>query len=168
MTLTARALCYLCLPAVMFTASLSLAHASTCRDVSDEIVKTATSELLQDVAKNDPQLAELDEKTLVLEGGKKLLEAPQPDFKARGWMMLLWYGGKTGQEIVAKSAEGLTTEEDRAHLYFVMGLFQLGSPKAETAAGGRNLLSQVKDTGKVTFVPDEMWALLLETCELPS
>ena len=49
-----------------------------------------------------------------------------------------------------------------------MGLFQLGSPKAETAAGGRNLLSQVKDTGKVTFVPDEMWALLLETCELPS
>ena len=108
MTLTARALCYLCLPAVMFTASLSLAHASTCRDVSDEVVKTATSELLQDVAKNDPQLAELDEKTLVLEGGKKLLEAPQPDFKARGWMMLLWYGGKTGQEIVAKSAEGLT------------------------------------------------------------
>jgi len=51
---------------------------------------------------------------------------------------------------------------------FRHGLFQLGSPKAETAAGGRNLLSQVKDTGKVTFVPDEMWALFLDACVLPS
>ncbi len=48
-----------------------------------------------------------------------------------------------------------------------MGLFQLGSPKQETAAAGRTLLGQVKDTGKVTFVPEDMWELLIETCDLP-
>jgi len=158
------ALCPLSLLALLFAGPAS---AAPCRTVTDDVANTAATELLQQVVKNDPQLAELDEKTLLLEGGKKLIEAPQPDYKARGWMMLLWYGGKPGQEIVASSAEGLETEEDRAHLYFVMGLFQLGSPNAETAAAGRSLLSQVKDTGKVTFVPEELWTLFLQACELP-
>jgi len=143
------------------------AHAETCRIAADNIVHTATTELLQEVVNNNPNLQQLDEQELVIEAGKKLIEAPRPDFKARGWMMLLWYGGKQGQEIVAKSAESLQTEEDRAHLYFVMGLFQLTSQQADTAAGGRTLLSQVKDTGKVTFVPNDMWTVL-ETCQLPS
>jgi hypothetical protein len=153
--------------AVLFAAGATPALAESCRNAADAIVKTETTELLQQVVKNDPQLGQLDEATLVIEGGKTLLEAPQPDFKARGWLMLMWYGGQTGRDIVAQSSETLTTEADRAHLYFAMGLFQLSSKKPATAAEGRKLLSQVKDTGKVTFVPDEMWAIFLETCELP-
>jgi hypothetical protein len=153
--------------AVLLAASLTPALAESCRNAADAVVKTETSELLEEVVKNDPQLGELDGETLVIESGKTLLEAPQPDFKARGWMMLMWYGGKPGRDIVSKSSEKLTTEADRAHLYFVMGLYQLSSKKPETAAEGRKLLSQVKDTGKVTFVPDEMWAIFLKTCELP-
>jgi hypothetical protein len=157
-------------PCLLFAAlsvGVTTAHAETCRNTVDGIVKTETTELLQTVVENDPALAEMGEETLVLEGGKKLLEAPRPDFKARGWMMLLWYGGKTGQDIVAQSAETLETEEDRAHLYLVMGMYQLRAKTAETASGGRDLLAQVKDTGKISFLPDEMWTLFLETCELP-
>ena len=146
---------------------LATAKAEPCRKAVDEIVRTETTELLQTVVKNEPALSKMDEETLVLQGGKTLLESPRPDFKARGWMMLLWYGGKTGQDVVAQSAETLETEEDRAHLYLVMGMYQLRTKSPETAAGGRSLLSQVKDTGKVSFLPEEMWTLFLESCELP-
>lgn len=153
--------------AALFAGGLTAAQAETCRNTVDAIVKTETTELLRTVVERDPVLAEMDEETLVLEGGKILLKSPRPDFKARGWMMLLWYGGKEGQDIVANSAETLETEEDRAHLYLVMGMYQLRAQSPDTAAGARNLLAQVKDTGKVSFLPDEMWTLFLETCELP-
>jgi hypothetical protein len=167
MTPLTRMLAHIVLPALLLGLGCVSAQAESCRVTANEMVNTATAELLQDVIKKDPELAKLDERTLVLEAGKKLITAERSDFKARGWMMLLWYGGKPGGEIVANSAETLETEEDRAHLYFVMGLFQLGSPKQETATAGRTLLGQVKDTGKVTFVPDDMWKLLIETCDLP-
>lgn len=159
-------ICCLFLAALSVT-GLSPAQADPCREVVDAIVHTETTELLQTVVKNDPALEQLGEEELVLEGGKTLLKSDRPDFKARGWMMLLWYGGKTGQDLVAASSETLQTEKDRAHLYLVMGMYQLRAKSPETAAGGRSLLSQVKDTGEISFLPDEMWTLFLESCELP-
>ncbi|MEZ5875459.1 MAG: hypothetical protein R3D30_11735 [Hyphomicrobiales bacterium] len=156
-----------CLLTALLAISLTAAHAEPCRKAADDVVQIATTELLQKVLEDDPALAEMDENALVLQAGKRLMESPRPDLKARGWMMLLWYGDKTEHDLVAKSAETLQTEEDRAHLYFVMGLYQLTASTADTAAGGRDLLAKVKDTGKVTFVPDEMWTMFLETCELP-
>jgi|GEM_PF-3672231 len=153
--------------AALCTVGPAAVQAQSCRDTVDDIVRTETTELLQTVVKNDPALSEMDEETLVLQGGKTLLESPRPDFKARGWMMLLWYGGKPGQDVVAQSAETLETEEDRAHLFLVMGMYQLRAKSPETASGGRSLLSQVRATGKVSFLPDEMWTLFLESCELP-
>lgn len=143
------------------------ALAAPCQTEVDGIVKTTTTDLLQQAIADHPELAELEEKELVLRSGQTLLSAPRGDFKAYGWMMLLWYGGEEGRNLVVESGPKLETEEARAHLYYVMGLWQLRADDAETAAEGRDLLSQVRDTGKVSFAPDEMWTLFLEECDLP-
>jgi len=161
-----RALVGVAALAVLTAISLP-ASAETCQAEVDAIVKTNTTDLLTSVINENPGLAELSEKELVLASGKTLLSAPTGDLKAHGWMMLLWYGGEEGRNLVAESGPTLETEEARAHLYYVMGLWQLRADDAETAAKGRDLLSQVRDTGKVTIAPDEMWTLVLEECELP-
>ncbi|MFD0986036.1 hypothetical protein [Methyloligella solikamskensis] len=143
------------------------ANAESCQAEVDAIVKSTTTDLLRQAIADKPELAELEEKELVLRSGQTLLTAPRGDIKAYGWMMLLWYGGPEGRNIVVESGPTLETEEARAHLYYVMALWQLRADDPETAAKGRDLLSQVRDTGKVTFAPDEMWTLFLEECSLP-
>lgn len=143
------------------------AAAAMCRAEVDAIVKGATTDIMKKVVKDNPDIAALGGKELAIRSGKRLLSAPRGSFKAYGWMMLLWYGGKEGRALVAQSGPKLETEEARAYLYYVMGLWQLRANNAETATKGRTLLSQVRDTGKITFAPDEMWTLFLEGCELP-
>jgi hypothetical protein len=162
-----RILACLLVSLAVTAAAAQPAHSAACQAEVDGIVKSTTTDLLTSVIKERPELAELSEEELVLQSGKTLLSAPSGDMKAYGWMMLLWYGGEDGRNMVAESGPTLETEEARAHLYYVMGLWQLRADDPETAAKGRDLLSQVRDTGKVTFAPDEMWTLFLEECELP-
>lgn len=147
--------------------SPALAQQMTCRDLADVIVQQATTDVLADAVKKNPSLKELDEGELAKVAGKTFLGAERPDFKAYGFMMLLWYGGDEGRSIAAQGAADLQTEEERAHFFFVQGLFQLRSPKAGSAAQGRDVVRQVRDSGKVTFVEDAMWDQLINQCQLP-
>ncbi|ODA66290.1 hypothetical protein A7A08_02937 [Methyloligella halotolerans] len=151
----------------MIAATARPALAGTCQAEVDQLVKSNTTDLLNSVIEEKPELADISEEQLVIQSGQILLGSPRGDLKAHGWMMLLWYGGEEGRNMVAESGPTLETEEARAHLYYVMGLWQLRADDPETAAKGRELLSQVRDTGKVTFAPDEMWTMLLEECDLP-
>ena len=143
------------------------AAAPACKDVANGIVQTATRDVLKDAVANSPALQNLSEKELVLTAGQQFLTAERADFKAYGYMMLLWYGGQEGRELVKNIGPKLDTEEDRAHYYFVLGLHQLRAAKSETAATGRDYIRQMRDSGKVTFVPDEMWRQLIDDCSLP-
>jgi hypothetical protein len=156
------------LTVILSSASAALAQDNTCRDVTDAIVQQTTRDVLSDALKSNPDLKKLSSEQLAKVGGKTFLAADRPDFKAYGFMMLLWYGGKEGRDMVANASEKLTTEEDRAHLFFVMGMFQLRSPNPKSASAGRNLIRQIRDSGKVTFAPDAMWDQLIKDCRLPS
>jgi hypothetical protein len=127
-----------------------------------------TRDVLSDAVKTNPKLKDMDGNELASEAGKIFLTAERPNFKAYGYMMLLWYGGAEGRDLVTKVGSGLETEEDRAHFYFVLGLFQLRAKEAKVAATGRDYIRQMRDSGKVTFVPDAMWDQLISECRLPS
>ena len=143
------------------------AKAPACKDLANEIVHTATSDVLKDAVSKSPTLQKLSDEELVLAAGKTFLTAERPDFKAYGYMMLLWYGGQPGRDMVANIGPKLESEEDRAHYYFVLGLHQMRSAKQETAATGRDYIRQMRDSGKVGFVTDTMWDQLIEQCRLP-
>lgn len=157
----------LALTFILSSASASLAQ-DACRNVTDAIVQQTTRDVLSDALKSNPDLKKLSSEQLAKVAGKTFLTADRPDFKAYGYMMLLWYGGKEGRDMVANASEKLDTEEERAHLFFVMGMFQLRSPNPKSASAGRNLIRQLRDTGKVTFVNDAMWDQLIKDCRLPS
>jgi hypothetical protein len=61
----------------------------------------------------NPNLKKLEGNDLATTAGKLFLTAERPDFKAYGYMMLLWYGGKGGRALVAEAGSQLQTEEDR-------------------------------------------------------
>ena len=138
-------------------ASPALADEPACAALADTIVETATRDVLRDAVEANPELKELDGNELASGAGRIFLTADRPDFKAYGYMMLLWYGGKDGRDLVAQAGPELQTEEDRAHYYFVLGLFQLRSKDAATAATGRDYIRQMRDSGKVTFVSEAVW-----------
>ena len=140
----------------------------TCQDLANAIVKQATTDVLRDAVNDSPALQKLSDEELVLKAGKIFLGAERPDFKAYGYMMLLWYGGKTGRDLVTEIGPKLATEDDRAHYYFVLGLYQLQSKKPDVATTGRDYIRQMRDSGKVKFVNDDMWTALIEECRLPS
>ena len=151
-----------------FVASPALAEQIACSDLANAIVENAAKDVLGEAVKSNPDLQKLSGHALAMAAGRQFLTAERPDFKAYGYMLLLWYGGEEGRDLVAKVGPELTTEEDRAHLYFVMGLAQLRAQNAKTAATGRDYIRQMRDSGKVTFVTDEMWDLLIDKCRLPS
>ncbi len=153
---------------LLLSASPALSQGTTCSDVTNAIVQQATRDVLSDALKTNPALKKLSSEQLAKVAGEKFLSADRPDFKAYGFMMLLWYGGKEGRDLVANASEKLATEEERAHLFFVMGMFQLRSPNPKSASAGRNLIRQIRDSGKVTFVNDAMWDQLIKECRLPS
>jgi hypothetical protein len=153
--------------AAFFAASTAIADDTTCSALADSIVDTATRDVLTTAVKENPQLKKLEGNDLASAAGKLFLTAERPDFKAYGYMMLLWYGGKDGRDLVSEVGAQLQTEEDRAHFYFVLGLFQLRSTDAKIAATGRDYVRQMRDSGKVTFVNDAMWDQLAK-CQLPS
>jgi hypothetical protein len=157
--------------AVLICISLSASPAfaqDACCDVTNAIVQQATRDVLSEALKTNPALKTLSSEELAKVAGKTFLGADRPDFKAYGYMMLLWYGGKEGRDMVANASGTLATEEERAHLYFVMGLFQLRSSNPKTASTGRDYIRQMRDSGKVTFVNDAMWDQLIKGCRLPS
>lgn len=143
-------------------------EAPTCKDLTNEIVKSATTGVLKDAVEAKPELRQLTDEELVLKAGRIFLAAERPDFKAYGYMMLLWYGGKTGRELVVNIAPKLDTEADRAHYYFVLGMYQLRSTDPEVAAKGRDYVRQMRDSGKVQFVENGTWDDLITGCRLPS
>jgi len=149
-------------------APVSAQETPTCQDLANEIVKSATTGVLKDAVEAKPELKQLSDEELVLKAGRIFLAAERPDFKAYGYMMLLWFGGKTGRELVVNIAPKLNTEADRAHYYFVLGLYQLRSSEPEVAAKGRDYVRQMRDSGKVEFVEDGTWDDLITGCRLPS
>ncbi|MGE3987454.1 hypothetical protein [Pseudorhodoplanes sp.] len=167
-TLSLKIHARLALLILVASASPAVAQNPTCRDLVDGIVRQATSDVLSDAAKARPSMKELGSEQLARLAGKQFLGADRADFKAYGYMMLLWYGGKEGRDIAASHSASLSTEEDRAHFYFVLGLFQLRSANIKTANTGRDYIRQVRASGKVTFVKDEMWNELETGCRLPS
>lgn len=156
---------------LMLGAFLAPAHAQeaqTCQAVANEIVKSATASVLKDAVDQIPELQTLSDEALVLKAGPIFLRAERPDFKAYGYMMLLWYGGETGRALVVDIAPKLTTEADRAHYYFVLGLYKLRSQTPDVAATGRDYIRQMRDSGKIDFVNDAMWDALIKDCRMPS
>lgn len=144
------------------------AAAPTCKDFANEIVQRATTGVLKDAVEENPELKKLTDEQLVLTAGPIFLKAERPDFKSYGYMMLLWYGGQKGRDLVAQMAPKLETEADRAHYYFVLGMHQIRSNKPDIAATGRDYIRQMRDSGKVEFVNDAMWTGLIDECRLPS
>lgn len=139
-----------------------------CRELADSLARQATREVLADAVEADPSLKHLSEEELAKKAGRIFLSAERPDFKAYGFIMLLWFGGEEGRGIAAQGAADLETEDDRAHFYFVQGMYQLRASSSELASTGRDYIRQIRDTGKVTFVSDDMWDQLINRCRLPS
>lgn len=139
---------------------------TSCRTVADQMVKTAVENILRDVVKADASLKKLDQKTLVKVAGNKLMTAERADHKAYGYMTLLWYGDAAARQKVAEAAAALQTQEERAHFYFVMGLYQIGSKTPKRAKEGRGTIKQIHNTGHVTFVNDAIWRLLKTDCQI--
>lgn len=140
--------------------------AETCSAVANAVVKQGVEDVLNKVIKDHPELTKMTQKELVRKAGHILLEAPRPDIQAYGYMMLLWYGDETDRKKVAQTVADLETEAQRAHFYFVMGLYQIRAEKPDVAAQGRDYIRQMRDSGHVTFVNDAMWAALIDECEL--
>jgi hypothetical protein len=163
----ARAACTIVAFVVAAISAVPALAAPACKEIVNGIVQTATRDVLKDAVANSPELQKLSEQELVLTAGKTFLTAERPDFKAYGYMMLLWYGGKQGQELFTNVAPTLDTEVDRAHYYFVLGLYQMRAATPKVAATGRDYVRQMRDSGKVTFVPDDMWRQLIDDCSLP-
>lgn len=152
----------------MIPVFMSAAQAApTCKAAANDIVTGTTRDILEKVVDENPDLKSLGESELVKVAGTKLLTAERADFQAYGYMMLLWFGGKEGRAQVTEVAPTLKTEEQRAHYYFVLGLHQIRADGAKTALTGRDYIRQMRDSGKVAFVGDDMWSLLIETCTLP-
>lgn len=139
---------------------------TSCRTVADQMVKSAVEDILRDVVKTDASLKKLDQKTLVKVAGNKLMAAKRPDQKAHGYMTLLWYGDAAARQQVAEAAAALQTQKERAHFYFVMGLYQIGSKTPKLAKEGRGTIKQIHNTGHVTFVNDAIWRLLKSDCKI--
>lgn len=139
-----------------------------CRDLADSLARQATREVLADAIEANPSLKQLSGEELAKNAGRIFLSAERPDFKAYCFIMLLWFGGEEGRGIAAEGAAALETEDDRAHFYFVQGMYQLRASDSELANTGREYIRQVRDTGKVTFVADHMWDQLINQCRLPS
>lgn len=139
---------------------------TSCRTVADQMVKTAVEGILRDVVKADASLKKLDQKALVKVAGNKLMAAPRPDQKAYGYMTLLWYGDAAARQKVAEAAAALQTQKERAHFYFVMGLYQIGSKTPKLAKEGRDTIKQIHNSGHVTFVNNAMWRLLKSDCQI--
>ncbi|CFX47358.1 exported protein of unknown function [Candidatus Filomicrobium marinum] len=159
-----RSLIFLFFMAVFMSSAQA---APTCKAVANDIVIGTTRDILQQVVEENPSLKSLSESDLVKKAGKQFLTAERPDFQAHGYMMLLWFAGEEGRTLVKDIGPKLTTEEQRAHYYFVLGLHQIRADGATTAATGRDYIRQMRDSGKVSFVGDDMWTLLIETCTLP-
>lgn len=151
--------------AVALAASSAVRAAESCGTVANSVVKQAVEDVLNSVIKDHPDLKKLTQQELVKKAGNILLEAPKPDIQAYGFMMLLWYGDKEDRDKVAKTAANLETEEQRAHFYFVMGLYQIRSKTSDVAAQGRDYIRQMRDSGHVTFVNDAMWSALIDECQ---
>lgn len=139
---------------------------TSCRTVADQMVKSAVGNILRDVVKADASLKKLDQKTLVKVAGNKLMAAERPDQKAYGYMTLLWYGDAAARQQVAEAAAALQTQKERAHFYFVMGLYQIGSKTPKLAKEGRDTIKQIHNTGHVAFVNNAMWRLLKSDCQI--
>ncbi len=139
---------------------------TSCRAVADRMVKTAVEDILRDAMKADVSLKKLDRKTLVKIAGKQLMAAEPAHLKAHGYMTLLWYGDAGAQQKVAEAAAALQTQKERAHFYFVMGLYQIGSKTPNLAKEGRDTIKQIHNSGHVTFVNDAMWRLLKTDCQI--
>lgn len=130
------------------------------------VVKDAVEDILKQVLNDHPNLKDLSQEELVATAGDKLLAAERPDFKAYGYMMLLWYGDEAARQTVADSAATLQTPEERAHFYFVMGLGKIRSDNPEVASQGRDYIRQMRDSGHVTFVNDALWDQLITDCQI--
>jgi hypothetical protein len=152
--------------AAAVTASAPVRAAETCSTVANTVVKQAVEDVLNKVIKDHPDLTKLTQKELVKKAGTILLQAPKPDIQAYGYMMLLWYGDQGDRDQVAQTAAKLETEAQRAHFYFVMGLYQIRAEKPDVAKQGRDYIRQMRDSGHVTFVNDAMWTSLIDECQL--
>ncbi len=147
------------------------AHAEanpTCKKLAEAVVQTATGDILTQAAKDQPELAKQGLTTLSIAIAKNLLKKENPVSKAHALMLLMWNGGADGKKIAQDSAQSFQTETDRAHYYFVLGLYQIKLKNPEIAARGRSFIQQMRDSGKVTFVDDNVWKQLTTTCLLPS
>lgn len=142
------------------------ARAETCQALANFVVKDAVEDILKQVLSDHPNLKDLSQEELVATAGDKLLAAERPDFKAYGYMMLLWYGDEAARQTVADSAAALQTPEERAHFYFVMGLGKIRSDNPEVASQGRDYIRQMRDSGHVTFVNDALWDQLITDCHI--
>jgi len=144
----------------------AIAADTSCRAVADRMVKAAVEDALQDVMKADASLKKLDRRTLIEVAGKQLIAAKRADLKAHGYMTLLWYGDAAAQQMVAEAAAALQTQKERAHFYFVMGLYQIGSKTPKLAQEGRDTIKQVHSSNLVTFVNEATWRLLITDCQM--
>lgn len=138
----------------------------SCRAVADRMVKTAVEDVLSDAMKTDASLKKLDRKSLIEVAGKQLMAAERARLKAHGYMTLLWYGDAAAQQKVAEAAAALQTQKERAHFYFVMGLYQIGSNTPKLAKEGRDTIKQIYNSGHVAFVDNAMWRLLKSDCQI--
>ncbi len=139
---------------------------TSCRAVADRMVKAAVEDALQEVMKADDSLKRLDRRTLIEVAGKQLMAAKRADLKAHGYMTLLWYGDAAARQMVAEAAAALQTQRERAHFYFVMGLYQIGSKTLKLAQEGRDTIKQVHSSNLVTFVNEATWRLLKTDCQM--
>ena len=143
-----------------------VAAAATCKDFADSVVRHAVQDVLDKVKSDNAELQKLSEQELVNLAGAKLIEAPKPDIRAYGYMMLLWYGEGEARQKVAQAAARQQSMEHQAHYHFVMALLEVGSSSAQVAQRGRDHLREIRESGYVTFVNDEMWDQLIEECQI--
>lgn len=143
-----------------------VASAATCKEFADSVVRQAVQDVLNKVKTDNAELQKLSQQELVNLAGTKLIEAPKPDIRAYGYMMLLWYGEGEARQKVVQSGAKLQSMEDQAHYHFVMALLEIGSQSPQVAQRGRDHLREIRESGYVTFVNDEMWDQLTDKCRI--
>lgn len=142
------------------------AAAATCKEFADSVVRHAVQDVLNTAKADNAELEKLSQQELVNVAGQKLMDAPKPDIRAYGYMMLLWYGEGEARRKVVEASARLKSIEGRAHYHFVMALLELGSQSSQVAQRGRDHLRQIRESGHVAFVNDEMWDQLVTGCEI--
>jgi hypothetical protein len=142
------------------------AAAATCKEFADSVVRHAVQDVLDKVKADNAELQKLSEQELVNLAGLKLIEASKPDIRAYGYMMLLWYGEGEARQKVVQASVNLQSMVDKAHYHFVMALLEIGSGSPQVAQRGRDHLREIRGSGYVTFVNDEMWDQLIDKCRI--